>query len=300
MPSEIKRIINFFSVRFTRRNNPVNLEQLFSHVNGLPYSEEGRFLQVGEENFQSIIIDSLTWPIKFRFGVLRTGALPLFEEAGHPPVPFEMPDNAGFYEPTHAVLFEEGIAGVEHNQFGPKLPRLHEYLTTKFPDRIDKVEVAPLMRPGLESEISRIGEVKMLKLKLNRDIVGLARDLDPNIFDALRSLEGIHDQIMDFEIVLRAKPRHSFDWDNIKRNIPSWTRNSEVQSGVETFRARAIDTEICKPMDFDFLQNYIRSDKKVVPLSPRSKCVNPESMYSKIIESYGDLLPSIRRIAIPR
>jgi|GEM_PF-2771315 len=296
MPTEIRRVINFFRVKITRRNTPINVGNLFAHIQGLPYTEHGRLLQVGEENFLSITVDSLTNPIKFHFGIVRTGALPLIEESGSPPRPFELAENAGFYEPMHAVLFEHGIVGAEYNHFGPRLPRISEYLTSKFPERVDEVDVTPLMKRGIEDELARMGEVKMFKIKLNKDIVSHARDLDPNVFDALNALILVNDQVNDVEVILRAKPRHSFRWDSLKRSIPGWLGRAEVHGGVELFQARALDTDIGGTRTFDFLQNYIRTDKRVVQLRPRSKCVNSGSMYSKIIEAHSELRPSINRI----
>jgi len=296
MPNGISRIINFFRVNFTHRGVPINVEQLFTHIHELPYTEDGRFSQVGEGDFLSVSIDATENPIKFHFGIVRTKGLPLIEESGLPPHPFELAENAGFYEPMHVVLFDHGIAGAEYNHHAPRLPRLHEYLISKFPDRVDNVEVIPLIKPGVESEIARMGEIKVLKLKLNKDIVALSRGLDQNVFDALESMRSIHDQIEDFEIVLRAKPRHSFSWDSIKQNIPRWLNNSDVQTGVETFQMTAIDNDICAARKFDLLQNYIRTDKRVVQLNPRNRCVDSASMYSKIIEAYNELRPDIDRI----
>jgi hypothetical protein len=82
----------------------------------------------------------------------------------------------------------------------------------------------------------------------------------------------------------------------IKRRIPGWLDNPDVQSGIEQFKMTAIDTDISGSRTFDLLQNYIRSDKRVVQLDPRYRCVNSQSMYSKIIESYNELLPDINRI----
>jgi len=271
------------------------MQQLFTHINGLSYNEEGRFYQVGEENFLSAIIDSTTYPLKIRFGITRKGGLPLVEENG-PPQPLQLAENAGLYEPIHAIVFENGIIGAEYNHFAPRLPKLSEYLLSKFPNYIDNVEIAPLMKPGVESQIARMGEVKVLRLKLNKDIISYARDLDTNLFDAFNAMRAINNQIEDVEIVLRAKPKHSFNLDDVKRNVSRWLRNSEVQRGVETFRLRAIDMDLCGARDFDLLQNYIRADKQVVQLDPRYRCVNTNSMYSKIIESYNELRPDIDRI----
>ena len=295
MPNEIPRIINFFHVRFTHRDVPTNIEQLFTYIHGSPYAENGRFYQVGEENFLSTVIDSTSNPIKFRFGITRKGGLPLIEENG-PPIPLQLAENAGLYESIHVVIFDHGIVGAEYNHFGPRLPKLHEYLSSKFPDLVDNVEVAPIIKPGIDAEIARMGGVKMFRLKLNKDIISLARNLDSNIFDAFNSMKAIHNQIEDVEIILRAKPRHSFNLDNIKRRIPDWLDNSDVQSGIEQFKMAAIDNEIGGSRTFDLLQNYIRSDKRVVQLDPRYRCVNTDSMYSKIIESYNELRSDIDRI----
>ena len=50
-----------------------------------------------------------------------------------------------------------------------------------------------------------------------------------------------------------------------------------------------------KTSSFDLLANYIRSEKRVVQLDPRYKCVNSASMYAKIIEAYNEMQADIDR-----
>jgi hypothetical protein len=295
MPLEMRRIINFFNSRFTRRDTSVNVSRLFSHIHGLPYSEEGRFFRVGEENFLSTIVDSSDYPIRIRFGITRKGGLPLVEENG-PPQPLELGEDAGLYEPIHAIIFENGIIGAEYNHFGPRLPRLSDYLQAKFPDHVDNVEILPLMKPGIESEVERMGGIRMFRLKLNKDIVSYAQRLDSSIYDMFNAAMAVNNQIEDVEVILRAKPRHYFDMDEVKRKIPLWLTSSEAQSGIEKFQVDALDNEIGKTGSFDLLMNYIRSDKRVVQLDPRYRCVNSASMYGRIIEAYGELQTDINRV----
>jgi hypothetical protein len=148
----------------------------------------------------------------------------------------------------------------------------------------------------MEAQISRLGQIKMFQLKVNRDIIGLSRDLDDNIFDAFMAVQAINNQIEDFEIILRPKRKKSFDLDAIKARIPFWLSNPEVKGGVEKFKIRGFDTEIGNDRTIDLLQNYLRSDRRIIQQDARHRCVDFLSMYAGISDAYHELLPDIQRI----
>jgi hypothetical protein len=295
MPEEISRVVNFFRVNFTRQDVIVSPEYIFNHINSLPYSEAGRYLPVTEDNFLSVVVDSATYPIKFRFGIVRKSGLPLIEQNG-PPEPLPLAENAGLYEPTHAIIYSNGIMGAEYNHFGPRLTKLEYYLLEKFPRLVEEANVFPMLRSDIESEIARMGEVKMFQLKLNKDIIQLSRNLDRNVFDALNAMKSITHQIEDMEIIIRAKRKKSINLDTLKSRLPGWLNNSEVQGGLEKLKVKAIDNDLGGSKTFDLLQNYLRSDKRIIRQNPRYQCVDSISMYAGINEAYAELRPDIERI----
>lgn len=296
MPNEINKVINFFRADFSKDGNPIDLSEFLSHASSLDYSVDGRYFQLDDETLLSSIITSTCFPCKAQIGYVRKGGLPQVERNG-PPEPLPLPDDAGLYEPTHFVIFEEGYIGVEYNHFGPRISRLSSYFEQKFPDYFDHAALYPIIDHNLHNKVASMGEIKLFQLKINKDIIDLSKQLDDNLSDCFAALEAISDQIEDVEIILRPKRRGSLGLDDLVRRIPSWFGNRHVVEGTSKFKIRAYDRSIGSDRTFDLLQDIMRYEVKVVKQDSRHKCVDCTSMYNAIIDAYSKLRPEILRIA---
>lgn len=297
MADVVNKIINFYWGSFQLDEHNIDLAPLVEYIDSLDYSdnESGRYFKLSEDSYISCCIDSFTFPIKLRLGRIRKNNLPAYERNG-PPEPLELPDGAGLYEPTHMIIFENGIIGSEFNYYGPRTSNLESYLPAINSDIVDNVKIYPVMNRDLMGQISRMGEVKSFDFKVHKDIIALVRDIDDTLHSALAALRELNDQIEEYEIVIKPKKysRTGFLLPLISR-LPQWLSREEVRSGVSKLKVKAYDESLCKDRIFDLMQEFIRSEKVIVRQDSRYRCIDGASMYNAILESYSE-----RRLDIER
>lgn len=295
MPDTIDRKIYFYKMEIKRNGQRVQPESIFSAINQMSFDENGRYLPLTDGNMWSMYVDSINLPLKARIGTIRTKGLPMMERRGQT-IPLTIPPDAGLYEPMHFIIFPDNIVGFEYNYYGPRPGSLKFYLPKKLPNLVDEVELVPLMRRDVHTLLSRIGEVKVFRLKIHRDMGELLRELDDNLPDAIEAAKRASDAEY-IEIVFRAKrySRHGINIPFLNR-LASWLSRSEVRAAVDTLKIRARDEITQSVEEFDLLQEYLLSVKQVVKQDDIHRSVNTNAMYAAIQEAYDELRPEIYRI----
>jgi len=295
MPDTIDRKIYFYRIELKKNGQTVSLEPIFSTINQMPFDKNGRYLQLSDGNMWSICIDSINSPLKVRIGTIRKKGLPMMERHGQTS-PLTIPPDAGLYEPMHFIVFPNNVVGFEYNFYGPRPGSLKYYLPKKLPNLVDEVELVPLTRRDVHDLLSRIGEVRVFRLKIHRDMGELLKELDDNLPDAIEAAKHASDAEY-IEIVFRSKKysRHGINIPFLNR-LASWLSRSEVRAAVDTLKIRARDEITQSVEEFDLLQEYLLSVKQVLKQDDIHRSVNTNAMYSAIQEAYNELSPEINRI----
>ena len=273
----------------------VQPEPIFSTISQMPFNENGRYLKLNDGNMWSMYVDSNGSPLKARIGTIRKKGLPMMERHGQT-TPLTIPPDAGLYEPMHFMIFPNNVVGFEYNFYGPRPGSLKYYLPKKVSNLVDEVELIPLMRRDVHELLSRIGEVRVFRLKIHRDMGELLRELDDNLPDAIGAAKRASDAEY-IEIVFRSQKysRHGINIPFLNR-LASWLSRSDVRAAVDTLKIRARDEITESIEEFDLLQEYLLSVKQVVKQDEIHRSVNTNAMYTAIQEAYTELRSEINRI----
>jgi len=292
MVETIDRKIYFYRIEFKKNGQATQPQPIFSNIESLPFDENGRYLPLDDGNMRSMYIDSTNPLLKARIGTIRKKELPLMERKGETE-PLTIPPDAGLYEPIHFMIFPNNVVGFEYNFYGPRIGSLKAYIHSKASDLVDEIELVPLMRRDIQELLSRIGEIRVFKLRVHRDMESHLRELDDNLSDAFKALKQTTDAEY-IEIVLKSK---RYSKDNISvlffNRLRNWLSHSEVRVGVDDLRVRARDETTGGMENFDLLQEYLLSVKQVVKQDDVHRSVNTSAMYAAINEAYRDLRPEI-------
>lgn len=295
MPETIERKIYFYKVEMKKKGGLVQPKPIFLAINQMSFDENGRYFQLDDGNFLSMYVDSINLPLKARIGTIRKKELPMIERQGQT-IPLNIPPDAGLYEPMHFMVFQNNVVGFEYNFYGPRPGSLKFYLPNKVPSLVDEIELIPLMRRDVHELLSRVGEIKRFNLRVHRDMELYLKELDDNLPDALAALKKTSDAEY-IEIVLRSK-RWSRRGIKIPflSHLPSWLSRSDVREGIDALKIRARDEITNSIEEFDLLQEYLLSIKRVVKQDDIHRSVSTNSMYASIQDAYTELKSEINRI----
>ena len=288
MVGTIEKKIYFYKMNLRNESKPVKFQEVFSHINSLPFDKTGRYLELYDGNARSMFVDRISSRVAFRIGTKRINGLPSVETHGETSL-LEIPPDSGLFEPVHCIVFPHNVIGFESNYYGPKPNSLKNYILNKAQDIVDEVEMIPLVRTDIYELISQIGEIKLFKLGLHRDMEKQLKKYDPDLHTLFRTLKRVTDAEY-LEIIVRAK-RYSRDTINIPLigKIPNLLSKPEVRDGIDTCMVRAINKETEKVEPFDLLQQYILSTKRVTKQDEIHRSVNQIEMYHAIVEAYDEL-----------
>ena len=68
MTTSINRKVYFYQITMKQGDWDANMEDIFSYIQGLSHSENGRYYEFTDDSVMSVHIDSTTFPIKGQIG----------------------------------------------------------------------------------------------------------------------------------------------------------------------------------------------------------------------------------------
>ena len=288
MSDTAEKKIYFYKINIKKEGELIDPNYIFTQIESLPFSCEGRYFELKNENINSMYVDFIGSTLKANVGVIRKKDFPMKEQRGITS-PLDLPNDAGLYEGTHFMIFPNNVLGAEYNFYGPRISCLKSYILSKFPTLVDEVELIPLMKHDFMEQISKIGIVKLFRLKVHRDNIVQVGKLNKSLHSAFEAMKTTSDAEY-IEVVFNS--RHDIDLSFLDK-LANWLRISEVKDNVSTLKLRAMNENTGQIETFDLLQEYMLSVKQVVKRDSLHRSVDKNSMYNAIEESYNELRPEI-------
>jgi len=284
MEDEIFRKVSFYRLILRNGGNDIDPIEVFSHINSLPFTEEGRYLSVSNGNLHSMHVFNNSLPLKITIGTTRRKDLPLLEEGGVSS-PLEISGDAGLYEPTHVTIFSDNVVGVESNHYGPKATSITRYINEKAPTIVNEVELIPLMRSDFLEYISRID------LKVHRNMTQTFEEMNQSVYHALEGLkETTNAEYIGITLNSSSQRDIRIGW---KERFLNMFQREEVRDSAYKALIKAKDNRTERINEFNLLEPYLISTKKNDSVH---RNVNSESMFNAISESYTELRGEIEGI----
>ena len=213
MPAEtVERKVVFYLADAGARNGvprPVDLVPAIAHINTLPFSAAGRYLEL-DDAITCLWVDRVSTPSRVRLATVRRTGLPQLEELGDLRQ-LAIRDTEGIAEQVHMVTFAESISGVDRtivgavfNFYGPRVPKLGMYLWRKAQPFGPRVTFRPLLRRDAEESLRQLTDIRLFRLRIVDSFIGSITQESESLSEAFDLIHRAG-RASDLEVVLRTK-----------------------------------------------------------------------------------------------
>lgn len=252
-------------------------------------ASEDRYLEAGER-VTCCFLDSAADHPHLRVANIRRSDLPQIETGGVL-APLGIDEHSGLAEQIHAVLFENNVLGAVFNFYGPRPGRLADYLQRKC--GAPPLTIDALVRPDVMAELDRLGDLRMMTLRLRRDTIAEVRHLDESLAAALdRTAEWASSP--DIEIVLR-KQAHAREplperlWTSVRRLAGS----EDLRHAAKAFRVSGRVTDTGEISVVDILKSDIVATRRILRAGRRLRALEDAAAYEAVEDAYEELRDEI-------
>lgn len=278
------------------RPRPFDVQPALRTIKSLPFAADGRYLEIDADHAICAWPAEISRRSRLVLGTIRRRDLPQVEEAGRLSR-LSIPGTSGLLEPAHLVFFPANIVGLVFNFYGPRMSRLSEYLAEKAPGDSSSVKFVPLLKQDVLEQLRRLGDVRVLRLRIRASFVETVRQANEDLgqaFDAaLRA-----GQADEAEVILQMDGRSQRTLtDRLLSGIVKLARHRRTRSEAEKFIVRGLDEEIGRVETIDVLRDQFVVQKQIVRLDERSRSVDPESAFEAVIEAYGTIKEQLEAAA---
>src|SRR5258708_14098 len=249
MPSTIERKI-FFYKGITGNDErgrplPLDLTRALQQIDQLEYTPAGRYQDDADGNGLLAVIDG---PSRIRLGVTRRTGLPLLERAGHLEE-LRIPRTAGLFEPTHLVLFPDGIIGAEFNFYGPRASRLPKYLGDKASGLFAPFSLATLARQDIVKRLGEFSDIRGVEIQVRRSELDILAEADKDLARSMKlAADASGADTIDY--VLKPK-RASTMGAKARQLVRSVIGRADFREHYDKLRLRGVNsaTDAIEPLD---------------------------------------------------
>ena len=158
----------------------VNFGPAVQHLDGLPFSPEGRYLDSDDGKQLCCWIENQQLPYRIKLANIRRGQHPPVEDGGNFS-PLVLGRGQGLAEITHLVLFPDGVCGAEFNFYGPRATQLSYYFVMKMGNMLPSFRLASIARPDLEARLAALNDLKLLDIKAKASYAATLKQADEDL-----------------------------------------------------------------------------------------------------------------------
>jgi hypothetical protein len=290
--STVERRISFYRVCAglddAGRPLPFDPGPALVRLERLPFTEKGRYLPADERNVTCCWVDRAVPLHRLRFGYIRRSGLPQVERRGQL-TPLHIPATSGLVEQVHVVFFAGGIVGSEFNFYGPRIPRLAQYLAAKAPrDGCAALAFEPLLRQDVAEQLDHLRDIRLLRLRIRPSYAAQVARADRDLGSAFEAA-GRAGKAEEMEIVLKALPhsRHPLA-EQLLDAVKRLARFADLRSEVSRFDVKGLHSETGRVEELDLLSDQLIATGKII-CQDRTRALNPESAYAAIEHAHHEL-----------
>jgi len=266
---------------------PFNPAAALRHINGLPFSNPGRYLTEGDTAL-CCWVDRPNPHQRFRLGQIRRSGLPQVEQGGAL-TDLTIPANSGLAESIHVVVFPDNIVGADFNFYGPRMSRLSLYLHAKAGGHCPDVTFEPLLRRNVAEELDRLREIRMFHLKIRASYAATVAQANQDLGAAFEAAARAGDA-EELEIVLRPR-KHSRNAlsDRMLRVARRLARRGDLRTEASKFEVKGVRADDGTLEVIDILRDQLIAREEVMKQSRRGRALDSTSAYEAIERAFDEL-----------
>lgn len=291
----VTRKIYFFRIAHfdqVREGLPAACERISS----LDFNDRGRYRSDGASSYRySLYPDTLSFPIKLRFGKIRRDGLPQIEHVGELET-LSLDEEAGLVDLSHIVIFDDGFVAAEWNSDGPKLAQLTPYFLEKGKLN-DPPSFLPLLERNIVETLSRLNSIRVLEVEVPPDSAQLAKEADKGLYDAIKAMEALG-ATKRVGLKLTADSG-SGKLLRLARKLAEMIRDRpHERDHFDSILASGRDEEARTTRFIDILESKMVTAEEFIRSSSRSRGIDTENAYRILEHSYRANLNRIRDSAV--
>ena len=290
-PRPVERKIYFYRATVGADNGgrplPFNPTPALRHIDILPFSPAGRYLDDGEVRL-CCWVDNANPKQRFRLGQIRRSGLPRVERQGSLS-DLVIPDNSGLVETIHIVVFGNKIVGTDFNFYGPRISRLSRYFREKGNGLCQEVTFESLLRQDVAAELDQLREIRLFHLKIRAAYAATVAEADRDLgaaFDAAARAGNAE----ELEIVLRPQ-KYSRNplADRMLRVAQNLARRSDLRTEASKFQVRGVNSDTGAIDPIDILHDQLITTEEIMLQTERGRALQNASAYEAIERAFGRL-----------
>lgn len=245
-------------------------------INRYYYPNEDHRIYASEIDYEST-------PIKLIFGKTQTRMLPSKEKKlRFTPIPLQDDQDQldGITYKSHAVVFSDGVIGLETYQNAPTSQQISSFITeiTGTP-----VGLFPLINSEFAGKLANLSEITMLKIQASSALLSDMRTSNDSL---LSSIGGINTAgAEEIEIVLKVNGRGLGQLTGVQRAVQFLER---FRSGahLQGMQVKGRDRDSDKLEMIDLMSSAIVSHQTMVTINEKSRDIKRESAFSAIADAH--------------
>lgn len=269
---------------------PLDPKEVCRHLAPIECGSDNWYLDVGDGRDLCLWDQSDARGVRLRLGVKRKQGLPFLEERGIAS-PLDISEVQGILEPTHVVLFDDGLVGAEFNFHGPRISNLESYLERRA--GMSRLRFQLLLNDDATEQLSHIKELRLVHLRIHRSRLDVLGELNESLDGAFSATMSQFD-IPTAEIILRTEP-HKRDWlsRTLLNPLKNLVKNPESRTALDLLQVRGLDDRSDHVELFDLLKDRLVSTRRVVKQQERYRTVDSDDMYRQIVVARNELGDSL-------
>ncbi|MFJ2028606.1 hypothetical protein [Streptosporangium sp. NPDC087985] len=294
-PPSVKRSVYFYRIDAGAdetgipKNISVDLEVGLKAISDLPFeSASPRYMNQSDGSSLCAWIDAVGGVTKLRLGTIRKNALPQFELGGTLRN-LTLGADEGLCETSHICLFPDGIVGVEHNFYGPRARRLSAYMMNALSGSIPSFTMEALLRHDVAKQLEGNKSVRKLTLRVRRSYTSTITEANESLGRALNAAATGSDAAV-VGLILQPEPYKKLDLkSDLIHFLRRIMRKEDLREQARELKATIVDAKTGRTDEINLLEDQLISKKTILRQTQRSRVLNSNDAYLKIIEAYEEL-----------
>jgi hypothetical protein len=296
MVRTVPRKVYFFKMSLTKGGRKVSAKDVFCKLQNLPCDYQGRMMQISDAKDVHLYVESSEWPIKARLSNYKKHDWPTAAIQDRR-FPLNVPDGGSICEATHFVVFNNGVVGMEYNQYAPRQGSLARFTELKAPDLVEEVDFDALIDKELVESLILAQErgIRLMRLRVLRGTKNVVEALQGQLGMTLSALEDVSPNSPDYEIIIRPSRNENMKIPFLPKIVP-WLQKDKTKDAINSKKIKTFEIDYNSEdsvESLDLLQPYVMARKKVIREDDDTRAINSQSMYDAIVEAHDELKEAI-------
>jgi hypothetical protein len=299
---ELTRTIQFYQVVWGRRSGDAIrkdnafFDSMLANICGVSEAESAY-----DESLESYDRANLgvtdTNKSFYKISKIRKTDLPLKHDyTSDADLPLGLEADEGLTEPSHLVVLNGVLIGVEYNHYAPRMPsvlvkKINDHLKTNPVEDLIRVEITPVLKEGMLERIDRIREISSIYIKIATDYAKIISQEDDRLRTMLAAADLTQDAYLKIEFSVgqgrKLKPASAFG--QILTIVKTIISRTDSMGSIADAQIKGKEIGSATPEKYDLLEEMLVTKRQIAKIDEKTRAVDSIEMYKAILDAYNSL-----------